>query len=296
MSKALLQLQNNREMISTPPWNVPEKPIGGYKMKALRDLKILYTEEIATGIYALVLERHETFGDLKPGQFFNLALKTREMPLLKRPISLATWDHTSMTFIIRKVGRGTALLCTASSGELVSAVGPLGNGFDLNEPPERATLVGGGIGTAPLLALAQSLAAAGTHISIHLGFQNEPYLIQAFENASDVLSISTLDPVPGFNHGNVVEQWLKAEPTDSSRHVYSCGPDAMLHSVQKALGARGQKGHLLTEERMACGIGACLTCAKPIKSAENHHDIHMLRTCIEGPVFKAEEVVFDANA
>lgn len=263
-------------------------------MKALRDLKILNTQEIATDVYAVMLERNEVFGPLAPGQFFNLALKNREVPLLKRPISLSTWTESSMTFVIRKIGRGTELLCQAQAGELVSAVGPLGNGFDLTQPIQRATLIGGGIGCAPLLALAEALYAQGTRISVHLGFQNEPYLTEAFQKLADVLSISTLDFVEGYNHGNVVEQWIRIETEDPSRPVYSCGPDGMLHFVQRTLKTRGQTGYLLTEERMACGIGACLTCVKPIIKAGQSQEKHMLRTCIEGPVFKAEEVVFDA--
>lgn len=261
-------------------------------MKMIRDLKILETKEIAKGIFSIVLERHPEFGTLIPGQFFNLAVKSREIPLLKRPISLSTWDDNSMTFVIRKVGRGTELLCSAAPGELVSAVGPLGNGFDLSSPPAQATLIGGGIGTAPLLALAETLKAGGAHVNIYLGFQNEPYLTEAFSKVADGLFIATMEPVEGYHHGNVVEGWMSGEASGTERHVYSCGPDGMLHIVQLSLKSRGQKGHLLTEERMACGIGACLTCAKPI---EQDGEVHMLRTCIEGPVFKAGEVVFDAN-
>ena len=261
-------------------------------MKSIRDLKIVSTDEIAGGIFALVLERHPDFGELKPGQFFNLALKSRELPLLKRPISLSTWDDQTMTFVIRRVGKGTELLCAARPGEWVSAVGPLGNGFDLEPTPSAATLLGGGIGTAPLLALAEALSAAGSKVNVYLGYQNEPYLTDAFKAVADGLYIATMEPVEGLYHGNVVEYWMNQESGETDRHVYSCGPDAMLHMVQLSLKSRGQKGHLLTEERMACGIGACLTCAKPI---ERDGEVHMLRTCIEGPVFKAEEVVFNAN-
>lgn len=261
-------------------------------MKAIRDLKVLKVNEIAGGIFALVLERHPDYGALKPGQFFNLALKSRELPLLKRPISLSTWDDSTMTFIIRKVGKGTELLCGAAPGEQVSAVGPLGNGFDLETPPSEATLLGGGIGTAPLLALAEKLSEAGTKVNAYLGYQNEPYLVEDFKKVADGLFIATMESVDGLYHGNVVEYWMAQESGAVERHVYSCGPDAMLHMVQLSLKSRSQKGHLLTEERMACGIGACLTCAKPI---ETDGEVHMLRTCIEGPVFKAEEVVFSAN-
>lgn len=261
-------------------------------MKFIRDLKIVSTEEIAPGIFALKLERHSDFGVLKPGQFFNLAMKSREFPLLKRPISLATWDDQTMTFVIRRVGRGTELLCGGKPGELVAAVGPLGNGFDLSAPPQKATLLGGGIGTAPLLALAEALTKAGTHVQVYLGYQSEPYLTEAFRRAADGLSIATMEPVAGYYHGSVVDFWVQQESEATDRHIYSCGPDAMLHMVQLSLKARAQKGHLLTEERMACGIGACLTCAKPI---EQNGEVHMLRTCIEGPVFSAEEVVFDVN-
>ncbi|SCZ81932.1 dihydroorotate dehydrogenase electron transfer subunit [Acidaminobacter hydrogenoformans] len=261
-------------------------------MKAIRDLKIIKIDEIAKGIFSLVLERHLDFGALKPGQFFNLALKSRELPLLKRPISLSTWDDTTMTFVIRKVGKGTELLCAAQPGEWVSAVGPLGNGFDLEAPAAEATLLGGGIGTAPLLALAEMLSAAGTKVNVYLGYQNEPYLVENFKKVADGLFIATMEPVDGLYHGNVVEYWMAQEADETERHVYSCGPDAMLHMVQLSLKSRSQKGHLLTEERMACGIGACLTCAKPI---ERDGEVHMLRTCIEGPVFKAEEVVFECK-
>ena len=267
----------------------------------MNTLKVVEKKQLASDIYEIILENPMT-NDILPCQFYNLGLKNQGTPILKRPISVSRVSEKGIHFVIKKMGAGTERLCVLLPGDEVLAVGPLGNGFDIasNLQIEKLLLIGGGIGTAPLLELAKKAQAVGKEVTTVLGYLNEGYLVEEFFTASNhmlLCSMETFSNKDTFGRGgnsstfigNTLEGTLSLGLDLSQYTIVACGPDIMLYRVNEAMAGRAQTIYLVTEERMACGMGACLVCAK--KVIQNDEE-KMVRTCIEGPVFLGSEVQF----
>jgi len=207
-------------------------------------------------------------------------------PLLGRPLSLhRTYGDGTFSLLYRVAGRGTRLLASRRVGDGIDILGPLGNGFP--ELPAGATgiLVGGGIGIVPLVALAESLPAR--RIRVVIGARSGGALVcrGEFESLGVGLSVVTDDGSLG-RAGNVVEALpaVVEEAGGGDRvFVFACGPAGMLRGLGDFLKTRGIRGVFSLEERMACGLGACLGCVAETRSGRR-------RVCLEGPVFPAEEI------
>lgn len=282
------------------------------KSLKINNLPVLENNRLASDIVELVLECPKAVKNLiKPCQFFNLGLKDHTQPLLKRPISVSRVSEKGVHFVIKELGEGTRRLTNLKIGESIQAVGPLGNGIALEsiKAYEDIILIGGGIGTAPLLELAQVAYKEEKNISTFLGYLKEPYLIQEFSKVSSEVNLCTIEKIESpselediknakFIEGHVgigLELYLKELEQEiplKRKLAVACGPDKMLKAIKTQLEKSTISMDLLvvTEERMACGMGACLVCAKKVIQNE---EVKMLRTCIEGPVFKAEEVEFE---
>jgi len=259
-------------------------------MSFVGELEVLRNEEINEEVFALTLESHEGIA-IKPGQFYNFSAGDTAYPLLRRPISVALVGEGKITFYIQKKGVGTKLLSTLKSGDAVNVIGPLGNGFDF-EGIKKPLIVGGGIGVAPMMDTARALSEQGhENVKVLLGYRGLPYGIDVFEQYTSNIEI-TSEYADGYSKGYVttlVEQALKEEAFDG---VFVCGPHVMLKAVAEICNRRKIKSFLLMEEKMACGIGACLVCTCKVQK-EGESDFENLRTCKEGPVFLGSEVVFD---
>jgi dihydroorotate dehydrogenase electron transfer subunit len=169
---------------------------------------------------------------------------------------------------------------------------PLGNGFDTDPPGgmTRATLVGGGLGAAPLLSLAEALAAKGSPpVRAVLGFGREPFLTREFEDLCDETLVATEDGSAGFR-GDVVSL-LKETPFMGGEHMFACGPAPMLRALSRFAGGQGTPLQASLEERMGCGYGACLGCV--CNTAGGETAVTRRRVCRDGPVFDGREVVWD---
>jgi len=225
--------------------------------------------------------------DTRPGQFVHI--KCGDSLLLRRPISVCEWtegeagDTVTIVFEIR--GEGTAWLARRPEGHSVDVLGPLGNGFEAEDGP--CLLVGGGIGVPPMLGCAG--AGGGTSSAI-LGFRSKDraILLDEFRRACADCLVATDDGSLGY-HG-FVDALVRRELGKGRRYkaVLACGPKPMLKSVAKAAAEFGVPCQVSMEERMACGVGACLGCA--VKMADGT----MKRVCADGPVFDAREVDWDA--
>ena len=249
-------------------------------------------ECIADGVYSIIFET-DIAKTAAAGQFV-MVNPCSQAHLLGRPISICeiNKDDGSLRLVFRVVGHGTDELSKARPGDSFDLLGPLGNGFDISKSAADSVVVlmGGGIGAPPLLGLAESLKAAGVKkiISV-LGYRGKAagiFLKEEFAKCSELL-IATDDGSEGFK-GNVVEA-LRAENINADI-IYSCGPMPMLKAIKTYAEEKDIAAYISLEERMACGVGACLGCVVKTKKEDAHSHVNNARICTEGPVFEAREV------
>ena len=242
-------------------------------------------EEIASGIFRMRLMQEEIARDARPGQFVSLYCRDRSR-LLPRPISICEADAGEgiVTLVYRTAGNGTKELSALKAGEKLDIAGPLGNGYPLDAADGRtAMLIGGGIGIPPIVELAKRLAGRKIIVA---GYRNEGFLMQelaghgALYCASEDGSIGTKGTVLDC----IREQDLKADV------IFACGPAPMLRALKEYAAQQNMECWISLEERMACGIGACLACVCRTAEVDEHSQVKNRRICAEGPVFRAEEV------
>ena len=245
---------------------------------------VIEQKEIARNIFELTLSG-KLVEDMKgPGQFVHIRVSDSYEPLLRRPISIASINQelNQFTMIYRAEGRGTSLLSIKKQGEEVDVLGPLGNGFPLNEAKKGDTvvLVGGGIGVPPLYELSKRLVEIGAKPIHILGFQSQDVVFyeEKFSDLGDT-HIVTVDGTQG--HQGFVTTVLTELQNDFSMY-FSCGPVPMLAALQNMYPTK--KGFLSFEERMGCGLGACFACV--CKTTEQT-EVDYVKVCSDGPVFPA---------
>ncbi|MGN0396299.1 MAG: dihydroorotate dehydrogenase electron transfer subunit [Coprococcus sp.] len=252
--------------------------MGKLKMTA----RVVSQECIATDVYSLVLRAKEIAEQAVAGQFVSVYTNDGSR-LLPRPISLCSIDKEAGTLrlVYRVVGFGTTEFSGLSAGDTVDILGPLGNGFDKLD--KKAVIIGGGIGIPPMLELAKELSCEK---SIVLGYRDEIFLKEEFESYGDVY-ISSEDGMHGVK-GNVID--AINEYGIRGDIIYACGPTPMLRGIKKYAEENGIACQISMEEKMACGVGACLACVCKTKDVDEHSQVHNKRICKDGPVFYAEEV------
>ena len=209
----------------------------------------------------------------RPGQFVQLRVPGFYLP---RPISVCDWRDGELTLVYRAQGEGTRAM-TGMSGEIEALTG-LGNGYDLDRLGARPLLIGGGVGTPPLYALAKALIQQGASVSVALGFRSrsDAILIEEFRALGAEVRVATED-------GSLGEKGFVTALLDGDFTAFAaCGPEVMMKAVSDRLNIPGQ---LSFEARMACGFGACMGCSREMKSG-------MKRVCADGPVFDKEEVLW----
>lgn len=248
-----------------------------------RKFKVVRNDRLEEGVYDLWLEADDIAATSKPGQFISLYCNDGGR-LLPRPISICEIDrHTGkVRLVYRVLGKGTEEFAGLKSGELIDCIGPLGNGFTLEG--SKALIIGGGIGIPPLLELAKQLDCEK---NIVLGFRDHTFLNKEFEEYGNVY-LSTEDGSIGTK-GNVIDAIKEHNLTADI--IYACGPTPMLRGVKEYAAVNQIKAQLSLEERMACGIGACLACVCNTSEVDHHSNVNNKRICKEGPVFYANEVI-----
>ncbi|WP_367949314.1 dihydroorotate dehydrogenase electron transfer subunit [Bacillus sp. FJAT-29790] len=251
--------------------------------------KIISQQEIAEHIFELTLQGELVHEMKEPGQFVHLKVSDSLDPLLRRPISIANIDkeQNQFTMIYRAEGKGTALLSEKLAGDFVDVLGPLGNGFPVEEAKkgETALLVGGGIGVPPLYELSQQLIKQGVKVIHVLGFQSES--VAFYETAFSQLGETYVATVDGsFGTKGFVTNVIENEKLEFDI-LYTCGPTPMLKALES--GYKHKKVYLSLEERMGCGIGACFACV--CHTGDDPDGFTYKKVCSDGPVFKAGEVV-----
>lgn len=255
--------------------------------KAKETCTIVSQECIGKDIYSMWLQTETIVEQARPGQF--VSLYTRDgSKLLPRPISLCEIDREQkrLRLVYRVTGKGTG---TEGFSRLhakvpVEVLGSLGNGFPLEEVKgKRVFLMGGGIGIPPMLETAKQLE--GEKIMV-LGYRDELFLNTEFEAYGQVY-VATEDGSAGTK-GNVMD--AIRENNLEADAIFACGPKPMLRAIKAYALEKGIPCWISMEERMACGVGACLGCVCQSKDVDAHSHVHNKRVCKDGPVFLSTEV------
>ena len=248
---------------------------------------VVSQEQLADGIFSMWIQT-EAAKTARPGQFISMYTNDGSK-LLPRPISICEIDtETSKlrgVYGVTAEKRGTEQFSKMKAGDTLPIIGPLGNGFPLEAGKgKRAFLIGGGIGVPPILELAKQLDCEK---QIIMGYRDaDTFLKEQFEENGTVY-ISTEDGSVGTK-GNVMdairENGLEADI------IYACGPTPMLRAIKQYAEEQGIECYISLEERMACGIGACLACVCQSKEKDHHSNVNNKRICKDGPVFLSTEV------
>ncbi len=267
--------------------------------------RIRKNEELLEGYFIVDIEA-EGIGLRKagrpavPGQFYMLKAGPSTDPLLRRPLSLhRKLSDDSVRFLYRRAGRGTALLSRLIPGDEIDVLGPLGNGFPMPAGIKHALIVGGGIGIAPLMALADYISDERKDISAaaFIGGRSREYVLGA-----DEFSRKGIETFTATEDGSLGKKGFITHILDEYIHehkhkgtggwaIYSCGPHPMLISVAAMAKKYGIKNYTSMESNMACGIGACMGCVIGVLDREHGSSVYK-KVCDDGPVFDADDIVW----
>lgn len=246
-----------------------------------KTVEIINNFQILDDVYRMVLPYS---GFVRAGQFVMVRSINSAYPL-GRAISVSEVGENTLELVYQAVGRGTKELSRLKAGDKVTLTGPIGHGFNLDElkPGTYVALIGGGVGTAPMVLTARRLMEKGMTSKAIIGFADKSVL-------SHDLSKYCLDVVVCTESGREGSKGLVTDCFDPSEFdvVYCCGTNPMMKAVTKMCIDANVPVYISSDSNMACGMGACLTCTCTTKDGKNH------RSCVEGPVFKGEEVDFDA--
>lgn len=254
--------------------------------KYILDLRVVSVEHPREGYALLKLTNDEgALPEMAPGQFVEVKVDKADGVFLRRPISInrICKEANELWLLVHAVGEGTRTLYNMQAGDTLNCVLPLGNGFTTTHPAgNKVLLVGGGVGTAPLLAYGEYLKERGVQPSFLLGGRSAKDLLQLdlFEQVGPVY-ITTEDASLGEKGFVTQHSVLEAEHFDA---ISTCGPKPMMMAVARYAHAKGITCEASLENLMACGLGACLCCV------EKNHEGHNVCVCKEGPVFNTEQL------
>lgn len=252
-------------------------------MKVKETAQVIKQEKLAQGVFSLTLKTTASKYAV-PGQFINIFSKDGSK-VLPRPISICEINELQSTLrmVYRVVGAGTEEFSNLKAGDEVEIMGPLGNGFPIEG--QTAIVVGGGIGVPPMLELTKEYPGTVTAV---MGYRNDDlFLSEEFIDAANELIVATDDGSVGV-HGTVVDAMKEHNLTADV--IYACGPKPMLRGVAEYAAEHDIKCYVSMEERMACGVGACLGCVCQSTEVDDHSHVKNKRVCKDGPVFLSTEV------
>lgn len=251
-----------------------------------------HSELVAGGYRLLVLKTTRIASEVRPGQFVHIRIPDFEQGVLRRPFSIYRNEGTKLAILYKVVGRGTQVLARAKPGQVLSMLGPLGNGFPPPEPERYPVLVAGGYGSAALYLVARDAPVKGT---VFIGGRTRGDILcpDAFAKLGWSVRIATEDGTEGFT-GTVteaLEEWFARERPVRAPEFFACGPNAMLKALAAITAREGWPAWVSLDRDMCCGLGACLTCVLKIRDGQEAW--HWERCCREGPVFDAQRVIWD---
>src|SRR5687768_810004 len=227
---------------------------------------------------------------LQSGQFFNIVTRFSGSmdPLLRRPYSVYRADHgaSSLTFLVRPFGRGSAWLAERLPGERLGMLGPLGNSFTIPSRAQRLLMIGGGVGVAPLVMLTDEATSRNLDVVFVMGAANEAGLLAASELSDRIEYVVATDDGSRGHRGLATE--VVGDYVSWADHIYACGPEPMYRTLRTVVDPlrinRRPSVQVSVERGMACGLGACLGCV--VETTRG-----MIASCVKGPVFDLDEII-----
>ena len=254
--------------------------------KYILDLKVTENVRLHANYVLLKLTSDAELPEMLPGQFAEIRVDGSSTTFLRRPISINYVDRVTneVWFLIQLVGDGTRCLGEAQKGDIINVVLPLGNGFTMPEnPSDKLLLVGGGVGTAPMLYLGEQLIKRGSKPTFLLGARSAQDLLQIeqFKALGEVYT--TTEDGSGGEKGYVTQHSILTKV--KFEQIYTCGPKPMMVAVAKYAKANNINCEVSLENKMACGVGACLCCV------ENTDEGHLC-VCKDGPVFNINKLLW----
>ena len=273
---------------------------------------VVEQEQLARDTWRIRIDAPALARQITPGQFVMIRMPNMQDPLLGRPFALydtvddSNGENRFVDIVYLVKGKLTSQLVKLVTGQNVEVVGPLGNGFVPAVSLKHVVFIAGGIGQTPFVAYAKELTERRSYgdpprpsfradrITICYGARSADWLagLTDFENAGCELQIATDDGSAG-HHGLVTELLAKILDSDSVDLIVTCGPEPMMAAVATMALANEVDCEVSLETPMACGIGACFSCVVPVRQADGDWDYK--RTCVEGPVFPADRVIWDAE-
>lgn len=266
-----------------------------------KKVKILSKKEVAPNIYLAKLKAPEISQEALPGQFIHIKCSKDNYPLLRRPISIHRIDKENgeICILFQIVGEGTKLLSQKAVEDDLDVLGPLGNGFNIYPESKKIMIIGGGIGVAPLLALSEESMEQGKEVRVLIGALKRELVVgdKSFKVLGAKVDVTTDDGSYGYKGlvTDLLEEIITKEGWLPDQ-IFACGPKPMLKKIVEI----SQDSHIACqvslEERMGCGIGACLGCVCKIKIKDKKEDefkYDYKRVCVDGPIFEGSEVVWD---
>jgi dihydroorotate dehydrogenase electron transfer subunit len=251
--------------------------------------KILSNKKVGSAYYKMALDAPYIAKTAQPGQFVQIKCSDSMEPLLRRPFSIHRING-NIEILYETVGKGTEILSRKREGDFVDILGPLGSGFSLPEASSlepRAIIIAGGIGAAPLIYLAEELKKKKIKTVVLIGAKTKNLILceKDFKKITSEVYVSTDDGTYGCKGfvSKLFHNILKTTESKFNTIVYVCGPDGMLKCIAEICEERGFECQVSLEEKMACGIGACLSCVIRTKLGNK-------LACKDGPVFNAREL------
>ena len=236
-----------------------------------------------------------------PGQFVMVKPARGTDPLLRRPFSIfeilrsETGEITGFSILNKRIGVGTGHLYEVETGARLAVLGPLGRPFEPVSPPAEAWMVAGGVGLAPFLTLAEALREQNTRTTLFYGARRaaELHYVGAFEQRGVRVVMATEDGSRGSS-GFVTAPLADALALSDSTpvNIYACGPTPMMQAVARLAAKHGRRCDVSLEQTMGCGLGGCYSCVVPARTGVERP--HFVRSCIEGPVFDASRIAWEA--
>ena len=263
-------------------------------------VKILSRKEVAPNIHLIRLNAPAIAQEALPGQFIHIKCSVDNYPLLRRPISIHRINKKKgeIYILFQVMGEGTKLLAQKEVGDNLDILGPIGNGFNIYPESKKIIIIGGGIGVAPLLALCEESIRKGKEVRVLIGALKKELVIgeENFRKLGAKVDVATNDGsykykglVTDLLEGSIREGWLADQ-------IFACGPKPMLRKIVEISLDNHIDCQVSLEERMACGIGACLGCVCKTKTRDKEKDkvkYEFKRVCVDGPIFEGSEVVWD---
>jgi len=266
------------------------------------DAAVIDNRRLSADYNVLSLAAPEIAAAARPGQFVMIKTSGGHDPLLRRPFSIFEILRDGATPIgvsifNKRAGTGTTLLSRVEAGARLATLGPLGRPFEPVDPPAEGWMVAGGVGLAPFVTLAEALAARRTPTTLFYGARRaeELYCVELFEALGVRVILATEDGSRGVRGRITVplEAALRERPLGNPVKLYVCGPTPMMRACAQLAATHGRACDVSLEQVMGCGLGGCYSCVVPARRADGGTP-HHTRTCIDGPVFDAQRIVWDA--